>query len=111
MSEEVKHTPGPWVLDPQYLSEVQTEGMKTIASCWHEQADGATITVTGVLPCSLEESAANARLIAAAPELLGALRFILAFYEPRQNYLDTNAWTQAEASARRAVAKAEGRSA
>lgn len=70
MSEIVKHTPGPWVLDPQYLSEVQTEDLKTIASCWHEHADGATITVTGVLPCSLAESAANAHLIRAAPELL-----------------------------------------
>lgn len=49
---------------------------------------------------------ANARLIAAAPDLLGALKFILAFYEPGQRYLDTNAWKQAEASARAAVAKA-----
>lgn len=50
----------------------------------------------------------NAQLMSAAPDLLGAMRFILAFYEPGQNYLDTNAWIQAEASARRAVAKAEG---
>lgn len=33
----------------------------------------------------------------------GALNFILAFYEP-QNYLDTNAWKQAEAGGRRAHA-------
>jgi hypothetical protein len=51
----------------------------------------------------------SARLIAAAPDLLGALRFILAFYEPGQRYLDTNAWKNAEAAARAAVAKAEGR--
>ena len=31
----------------------------------------------------------------------GALNFILAFYEP-QNYLDTEAWKQAEAGGRRA---------
>ena len=67
---ETKHTPGPWIVDPIYLSEVQTPDFKTISSCWHEHADGAEITVTGVLPCSLEESAANARLIAAAPDLL-----------------------------------------
>jgi hypothetical protein len=30
----------------------------------------------------------------------GALNFILAFYEPGQRYLDTNAWTSAEANAR-----------
>lgn len=52
----------------------------------------------------------DAHLIAAAPDLLGALRFILAFYEPGQRYLDTEAWKQAEASGRAAVAKAEGRS-
>jgi hypothetical protein len=30
----------------------------------------------------------------------GALNFILAFYEPGQRYLDTNAWTNCEANAR-----------
>jgi hypothetical protein len=42
-------------------------------------------------------------------ELTGALRFILAFYEPGQTYLDTEAWKVAEAGARRVVAKAESR--
>lgn len=73
-----KHTPGPWKVDPAYLSEVQTADEKTIASCWHEHADGAQITVTGVLACGLEESAANARLIASAPDLLAALKELLA---------------------------------
>ncbi len=31
----------------------------------------------------------------------GALNFILAFYDPGQRYLDTNAWVQAEAGGRR----------
>ncbi len=31
----------------------------------------------------------------------GALNFILAFYDPQQRYLDTEAWKQAEASGRR----------
>jgi hypothetical protein len=39
-----------------------------------------------------------------AEQAWGALNFILAFYEPGQNYLDTNAWKQAEASGRRAHA-------
>lgn len=39
----------------------------------------------------------------------GALNFILAFYEPGQRYLDTNAWTQAEASGRRAHAALRAR--
>lgn len=65
-----KHTPGPWVIDENYLSEVQTSSLLTVATCWHEHTAGQTINVTGVLECSLEESAANARLIAAAPDLL-----------------------------------------
>lgn len=69
------HTPGPWVIDAPYLSEVQTADRLTIASCWYADADGAQITVTGVLPCSPQESAANARLIAAAPDMLEALRW------------------------------------
>ncbi|RWO22848.1 hypothetical protein [Mesorhizobium sp.] len=69
-----KHTPGPWAIDPTYLSEVQTPNDKTIASCWHTHAEGRTVSITGVLECSLEESAANARLIAAAPDMLAALK-------------------------------------
>jgi hypothetical protein len=42
-------------------------------------------------------------------ELTGALRFIMAFYVPGQTYLDTNAWTQAEAGGKRALAKGEAR--
>jgi hypothetical protein len=39
-------------------------------------------------------------------QMAGALNFILAFYEP-QSYLDTNAWTQAEAGGRRALKAAK----
>lgn len=39
-------------------------------------------------------------------ELSGALRFILAFYDPDANkYLDTEAWKHAEAEGRRALEK------
>lgn len=69
----VKHTPGPWRIFDPYWSEIQTTDQETVASCWHEQADGKSITVRGVLLCSVEESAANARLIAAAPDLLDLL--------------------------------------
>lgn len=40
-------------------------------------------------------------------DLMGALRFILAFYEPGQTYLDTNAWKHAEAGARAKMVKAD----
>lgn len=90
------HTPGPW-------RRVAYEGG------W----DGVAHSDGGphiALICKLvENNPANASLIAAAPELLAALRFILAFYEPGQRHLDTEAWKVAEASAHAAVAKAEGR--
>lgn len=40
-------------------------------------------------------------------ELTGALRFIMAFYEPNQRHLDTDAWQLAEANGRRALARGE----
>lgn len=40
-------------------------------------------------------------------ELAGALKFILAFYEPGQRYLDTNAWKLAEAAGRAVLARYE----
>lgn len=49
----------------------------------------------------------EAQLVTALQDCWGALNFILAFYEPGQRYLDTNAWTQAEAGGRRAHANAE----
>ncbi len=72
--DDATHTPAPWVIDAAYPSEVQAEGGKTIASCWHQYAVDAVVTLNDVLPCTLEESAANARLIAAAPDLLHALQ-------------------------------------
>jgi hypothetical protein len=54
------------VVDPQYPSEVQTPDLNTICSVWHEHAEGETITVTGIHPASLQESAANAAFIVKA---------------------------------------------
>lgn len=39
--------------------------------------------------------------------LIGALQFIMAFYEPGQRHLDTEAWKNAEADGRRALARAK----
>lgn len=80
MTDTPAHTPLPWVIDPTYPSEVQTSQLESITSCWHDQAVGQKITVTGVLPCSLTESAANAAFIVRACnshyQLVEALRLI-----------------------------------
>lgn len=44
--------------------------------------------------------AENERQRALIQKAWGALNYILAFYEPGQTYLDTNAWKQAEARGR-----------
>jgi len=95
------HTEGPWFVgeDDRNGQAVVRNKHIEVATLWHH--------CVGAIE---KEMRANAHLVAAAPELLGALRFILAFYEPDANrYLDTEAWKNAEASARYAVAKAEGR--
>jgi len=75
-----KHTPGPWSVPEQYCSEIERADGKTIASCWHEKCVDVEVKLVGVADVSLEESKANARLIAAAPDLLEvakrALRYI-----------------------------------
>lgn len=66
-------TPGDWSAPEKYLSEVEAESGDTIASCWHEHAVGQKITLNGVLSCSLQESASNARRIARVPAMEEAL--------------------------------------
>lgn len=65
-----KHTPGPW--RTRELSGNDHRGMG-----WVEDANGNDIACFGAKELWLEENRANARLIAAAPELLVALEIIL----------------------------------
>lgn len=79
---ETKFTPGPWSVPKKYISEVEHSSGSTIATCWHELCANQTIDVTDIYECSLEESAANAHLIAAAPELYEALEKAKAAMQP-----------------------------
>ena len=108
----MNHTPGPWFADDdsriwrRHPSELYQNGGglagdKPIATCW----DG------------WEENGyprnSNARLIAAAPELLDSLSKLVAFYVRIINSGDCGNWdpeTDAEIiNARAAIAKAEGK--
>jgi len=89
---EQKHTPGPWVVDGDVIRG--------------DQQRNGSISVASMLDVSYpygrragESKHANARLIAAAPELLEALQALLAesVYE-----------SMATATARAAIAKATG---
>lgn len=73
-----RHTSGPWTAEPTSTQEFNIYYGK----CWVASAQGCRVGnahaeelgVVDHFPLSHEECAANARLIAAAPELLEALK-------------------------------------
>ena len=97
---ETKHTPGPWRVAPR--------------SDYPEHADinvdaGTRGYVALCGKAGDEEAEANARLIAAAPELLEALREVVACYVVRINGKVDVRRAAALDRARAAIAMAEGR--
>ena len=96
--ENAKHTPVPWILVPQgngsYIvahefetqNQMHPKGLRLIC----------TVFARGD---SLKEDIENARLIAAAPELLEALKEVVAISDRKHN-----AWDKAKT----VIAKAEG---
>lgn len=110
------HTPGPWVVGEGAICGGEYGGTMV---CEHptrkwERLDAASAGAAKVLAKMMPESEANARLIAAAPELLEALRELLAeryaLEEPEQFDAAGN-WTSdspASVKARAAIAKATG---
>lgn len=92
------HTPGPWSVNFKKFSEVQAENGAVIAECKK---------LTGLVNLQ-----ANARLIAAAPDLLAALRGLDEAYcragtplSPAERHEDRMRLI----AARAAIAKAEGK--
>ena len=108
MSEKHPHTPGPWILDG---FEVSGE-ISGAAICRVLEADDFPCVEEGTEADVQAECEANARLVAAAPDLLEALRKLMALNDNRgtfggelyQDRVD-RAWDEARA----ALAKAEGR--
>ena len=72
-----QHTPGPWQVNKKLKFSVEAvadgQGINLIAECC--DPDGIR---------SVGEDSANARLIAAAPDLLSALELLLAAYEGKR---------------------------
>jgi hypothetical protein len=69
-----KHTPGPWKLGRRDTQTVYDEEGKEIALAFTRDSDGGV----GSDPRMRHEALANARLIAAAPQMLQALQAFLA---------------------------------
>lgn len=103
-ADEVKHTPGPWQAEWP-----ECEGNRYVSST-------VTTVCTETAVCVLrEDQEADARLIAAAPDLLEALRELNeAFDDGLCNSgtpgFDSNRLGRAQVQAVAAIAKAEGRS-
>lgn len=86
-----QYTPGPW-----RIGTPPPNGEQTIGTL-----NGLMVAVA-TTGAEMEETKANARLIAAAPELLEALQSVL------DNCLDSEGLCAAHAKARAAIAKATG---
>lgn len=109
----IPHTPGPWFVhdfaDPAVSSDPGPEDVTV--SCDHP----ATITVASMgraMTATLDEARANARLIAAAPDMLEAVKASLALGS--KVYHNANAheavldWGAVRKMLVAAIAKAEG---
>lgn len=97
---ETKHSPGPWQ-DCEHSSDDKHDGHLivdafgyNVANIWHRQFAAPADRIA--------EQDSNARLIAAAPELLEALKGFL--------HADPDVFRAELAAALAAIAKAEGRS-
>ena len=67
----ISHTPGPWHLDAKHLSIGSADGLRSIANVAIPGEYGTS------MPADVIAADANARLIAAAPEMLEALIALL----------------------------------
>lgn len=84
-----RHTPGPWVPNPLMLDQICTYGGEPTVVAYAYRDMPADIVI------------ANANLIAAAPELLAALKNLAASFDPGTQFSEL-------AAARAAIAKATG---
>lgn len=103
------HTPGPWTHDPE-VTDPDTLNTAPEVSAKLPNGDTRYICrMFGTAPQVIEESQANARLIAAAPELLTTLQDILLDIAANESngltVKSANRWASVE-RARAAIANA-----
>jgi hypothetical protein len=103
------HTPGPWEQDP-------TGDIGWWAIGTNEKSVAHVVDEDRLLGLTKKEAKANARLIAAAPELLGALKAITErltnernAIANREGYIGDGELLPQVKAARAAIAKAEGK--
>ena len=105
----IKHTPGPWVID----SDGDGKANAIVTSTHLASLDDDICEVYGGNMDDDDTRQANARLIAAAPDLLAALRTLANQISPdSDDYPDSSYFRMmqdAEEKALAAIAKAEGK--
>lgn len=69
MSDTLKHTPGPW-----FVEETPAAGIRVVHGDQDSEGFRDDVIIRGTI--SDKQALANARLIAAAPEMLDALKHI-----------------------------------
>ncbi len=90
-----KHTPGPWIVDSNYPSDVLADACAIVIQDRSINIDSAEVH-------------ANARLIAAAPELLVALSLMIEVYKvDNQSIIKTAVLTKAYNAINKAVGGVE----
>lgn len=99
-----KHTPGPWLIAESVVSRHAITNMRRIRSKNEGLEHGAVCDVYGIKDGS--EASANAILIAAAPDLLAALKSIAIAL--RDEVLVHDDQREAMRAATAAIAKATG---
>lgn len=101
------HTPGPWYVKTVATDTPELPGSEQHATVAH-QPTGSLVAIVSLKGMAAVDNA-NAALIAAAPELLEALREVVAeatAFEEKRGYPMARPWVRL---ARAAIAKAEGR--
>ena len=97
------HTPGPWAFK-------MTGWQTNPAAVYSPRRPGAVACIPARTSVPLDEQSANARLIAAAPELLAALETA---YNQLATWIDSDAWDADDERALEligaAIAKAKGK--
>ena len=104
-TETVKHTPGPWTCDEH--DKLNPDRAFGIVAEWKDGDEIGTQVVAEVCIAEPGVAEADARLIAAAPDLLAALTALV--NAPGINADDLPETDELLSAARAAIAKAEGR--
>jgi len=113
MTTTQTHTSGPW--ETSGCTIYAGETMLACTYCEENrhlhtiEADDAIPDSTGIHGNGLDEAWANARLVAAAPDMLEALREMLSMFGDHEQYDEDSA--QVISQTRQVLAKAEGRAA